>query len=159
MSCPDPLTPDTQEALRRLIADLGEPRLGIHEDGTEELKTWEQLWDQCQQAAAALASMQTSEKSACQECATARAAANSWKDELMRLKVDRSAIAPTVNDKRWRFLEHGCEWVAWRQRGSETAVTFDPTHVPTLQDMRATIDRQAEEQIALLRAGADRLKP
>lgn len=40
--------------LEKLIADLEEPRLGIHEDGTEELKTWEQLWDQCQAAAKAL---------------------------------------------------------------------------------------------------------
>lgn len=38
-----------------LIADLREPRLGIHEDGTEELKTWDQLWEQCQRAADALA--------------------------------------------------------------------------------------------------------
>lgn len=42
------------EGLRKLLADLEEPRLGIHEDGTEELKTWEALWQQCQDAAAAL---------------------------------------------------------------------------------------------------------
>lgn len=40
--------------IKKLIADLREPRLGIHGDGTEELKTWEQLWEQCQRAADAL---------------------------------------------------------------------------------------------------------
>jgi hypothetical protein len=40
--------------MNKLIANLREPRQGIHEDGTEELKTWEQLWEQCQEAAEAL---------------------------------------------------------------------------------------------------------
>lgn len=33
-------------------AGLEEPRQGIHEDGTEELKTWDQLWEENQLAAA-----------------------------------------------------------------------------------------------------------
>lgn len=40
----------------KLIADLEEPRVGIHEDGTEELKTWEQLFELCKAAAHALRS-------------------------------------------------------------------------------------------------------
>lgn len=37
--------------LAGLLVDLREPREGIHEDGTEELKSWDTLWDQCQKAA------------------------------------------------------------------------------------------------------------
>lgn len=38
-----------------LIERLQEPRAGVHEDGTEELKTWETLFAQCRDAADALA--------------------------------------------------------------------------------------------------------
>lgn len=37
-----------------LVARLIEPRAGIHEDGTEELKSWETLYEQCREAAAAI---------------------------------------------------------------------------------------------------------
>lgn len=40
-----------------LVLQLQEPRLGVHEDGTEELKTWEQLFKQCQDAARALSTL------------------------------------------------------------------------------------------------------
>lgn len=39
------------------IAELREPRQGIHEDGTEEMKTWDQLWEQCQRAAREIESL------------------------------------------------------------------------------------------------------
>src|SRR5258708_30541329 len=35
-----------------MVKRLHEPRQGIHENGEEEMKTWEQLWEQCQDAAA-----------------------------------------------------------------------------------------------------------
>lgn len=74
----------------------------------------------------------------------------------------RSAIQTPItdNDKRWRFLEHGCQWVSWIAHGKDQ-VSFDPRKVTGygghLQDMRATIDRQCEEQLALLKAEAARL--
>ena len=46
----------------------------------------------------AAAPVQPNDKVGCPDCATARAAANSWKDELMRLKVERSAITAGAAD-------------------------------------------------------------
>ena len=37
--------------VHELIGELREPRLGIHNDGTEELKDWGTLFDQCDKAA------------------------------------------------------------------------------------------------------------
>lgn len=43
--------------LGAFIAALKEPRQGVHADGTEEMKTWEQLWEQCQRAASEITSL------------------------------------------------------------------------------------------------------
>jgi hypothetical protein len=66
-------------------------------------------------------------------------------------------VAITDNDKRWRFLEHGCQWVSWAPTGGDT-VSFDPRDVKHLQAMRASADKTLHEQVALLRAEADAIE-
>lgn len=39
------------EHVRQFLAEIEEPRLGIHDDGTEEMKSWEHLWNNLQEAA------------------------------------------------------------------------------------------------------------
>ena len=47
----------SDKAHEDLIGRLQEPREGIHENGEEELKSWDTLWEQCQEAAKALAAV------------------------------------------------------------------------------------------------------
>lgn len=67
----------------------------------------------------------------------------------------------TDNDRRWRFLEHGCQWVSFTPIGGDTR-SFDPRFVSGyaghLEDMRATVDREAEKQLAILREGINAAK-
>lgn len=63
----------------------------------------------------------------------------------------------TDNDKRWRFLEHGCQWVSWTPIGGETH-SWDPRDVKHLQAMRESADKTLHEQVALLRAEAAALE-
>lgn len=81
--------------------------------------------------------------------------------EFIRDKLVPSATAPiTDNDERWRFLEHGCQWVSWIAHGKEQ-VSFDPRKVDGmggLVAMRTLIDEQTEEHIAFLRAEVERFK-
>lgn len=58
----------------------------------------------------------------------------------------------TQNDKRWRILEHGCQWVSWTPTGGETH-SFDPRDVKELKRMRAWADETIEKQLAILRDG------
>lgn len=60
-------------------------------------------------------------------------------------------------DRRWRFLEHGCQWVSWTPTGGET-VSFDPRDVKHLQAMRAKADETAAAHVKLLLDGAEKLK-
>ena len=52
---PDAAAPSQPDAPKGgavdFINQLLEPRAGVHEDGTEELKSWEVMWEQCQEAA------------------------------------------------------------------------------------------------------------
>ena len=64
----------------------------------------------------------------------------------------------TDNDRRWRHLEHGCQWVSWTETNGETH-SFDPRNVGTgyqgdLQSMRATADEQLERQVAKLKSAS-----
>lgn len=62
------------------------------------------------------------------------------------------ADAPiTGNDRRWRHLEHGCQWVSWTETGGETH-SFDPRHVPGLTAMRDLADEQSARHIAAMKA-------
>lgn len=63
----------------------------------------------------------------------------------------------TAEDKRWRFLEHGCQWVSWTPTGGET-VSFDPRDVKHLKGMRESADEMLHEQVAQLRAEAEELE-
>lgn len=68
-----------------------------------------------------------------------------------------SATAPiTDNDRRWRHLEHGCQWVSWTETGGATH-SFDPRHMTGLTHMRARADQQSAEHVKRLRDGADQL--
>ena len=78
--------------------------------------------------------------------------------QLLAIRLAPSAIgAPiTDNDRRWRHLEHGCQWVSWTETNGETH-SFDPRNVGTgyqgdLQSMRATADEQLERQVAKLKS-------
>lgn len=55
----------------------------------------------------------------------------------------------TDNDKRWRILEHGCQWVSWTPIGGETH-SFDPRDVGHLKQMRAWADETIAKQLAQL---------
>lgn len=63
----------------------------------------------------------------------------------------------TAEDKRWRFLEHGCQFVSWTPTGGET-VSFDPRDVKHLSAMREKADKTLSEQVAQLRAEAEELE-
>lgn len=78
-------------------------------------------------------------------------------DLLAAIKPASEKQAPiTDNDRRWRFLEHGCQWVSFTPIGGDTR-SFDPRIVSGyaghLQDMRETVDREAEKHLAILREG------
>lgn len=78
------------------------------------------------------------------------------------LKAARSATpAITDNDKRWRFLEHGCQWVSWTPINGQT-VSFDPRNLTgysgDLNDMRGQADIELRRHLAILRAAADNCK-
>lgn len=75
-----------------------------------------------------------------------------YRSQIVQLKTDAA---------RWRFLEHGCQWVSFTPSGGETR-SFDPRIVSGyaghLQDMRATVDAELAKQLALLKEGAENLK-
>lgn len=62
----------------------------------------------------------------------------------------------TDADRRWRHLEHGCEWVSWTETGGDTH-SFDPRHVPGLTHMRRTADEQSAKQVEAIKKEADAL--
>jgi hypothetical protein len=75
-------------------------------------------------------------------------------DEILKGYWERRAVQPegnalTDNDKRWRLLEHGCQWVSWTPTGGETH-SFDPRDVGHLKRMRAWADETITKQLALL---------
>lgn len=63
----------------------------------------------------------------------------------------------TQNDKRWRFLEHGCQWVSWTPINGRTR-SFDPRNLTgyegDLSDMRASADEELATQLKTLRDAA-----
>lgn len=78
------------------------------------------------------------------------------------IAADSESEAPiTDNDRRWRFLEHGCQWVSFTPIGGDTR-SFDPRIVSGyaghLGDMRATVDSEAEKQLAILKEGINAAK-
>lgn len=85
-----------------------------------------------------------------------------WTNEdlakLMRLRAMHATEAPiSQNDKRWRFLEHGCQWVSFIPTNGDQH-SFDPRVVSKapgvgLVHMREVADREMEKQLGILRAG------
>lgn len=73
-------------------------------------------------------------------------------DQIKDLPDTRPEAALTDNDKRWRILEHGCQWVSFTPTGGETR-SFDPRDVKHLEAMRAFADRVRAEQLEMLREG------
>ena len=73
-------------------------------------------------------------------------------EELNALLSETGRISE--NDKRWRILEHGCQWVSWTPTGGET-VSFDPRSVKYLQAMRKCADETSAKHVAILREGAN----
>lgn len=68
----------------------------------------------------------------------------------------------TDNDRRWRFLEHGCEWVSFIPIGGEQR-SFDPRVVTDspgvgVVAMRVCVDRWTEKHLAILREGINAAK-
>lgn len=104
-----------------------------------------------------------------EETAAAEQMAASLGDRASAMVIDNrrflAASAPaatariTDNDRRWRHLEHGCQWVSWTETGGETH-SFDPRNVTgfdgDLKHMRARADEQSARQVAmLLKSAAD----
>lgn len=86
-----------------------------------------------------------------------------YKDQLVRRIEERLSAPPeapciTENDKRWRILEHGCQWVSWTPIGGETH-SFDPRDVEHLKRMRAWADETIEKHLAILRDGISARSP
>ena len=80
------------------------------------------------------------------------------REDLLSLVSETQPI--TDNDKRWRFLEHGCQWVSWTPINGQT-VSFDPRNVTgyagDLIDMRGQADIELRKQLNTLREGAEAL--
>lgn len=66
--------------------------------------------------------------------------------------VPEQGEALTENDKRWRLLEHGCQWVSWTPIGGETH-SFDPRSLQQLKLMRTLADETIAKQLATLEEG------
>lgn len=78
---------------------------------------------------------------------------NGWRDAMRFVQsAAPEELGITQNDKRWRILEHGCQWVSWTPTGGETH-SFDPRDVKELKRMRAWADETIEKQLAILRDG------
>jgi hypothetical protein len=73
------------------------------------------------------------------------------------LAVSETRTPITDNDKRWRILEHGCQWVSFTPIGGETH-SFDPRDVRYLKAMRAFADEISAKQIAILREGIEQFR-
>lgn len=71
-----------------------------------------------------------------------------------------SSEADKRDAMRWRFLEHGCQWVSYIPTNGEQR-SFDPRNVTgyagDLQDMRCVADQEMEKQLSVLRDGAAKL--
>lgn len=68
----------------------------------------------------------------------------------------------TDNDRRWRFLEHGCQWVSFIPLNGEQR-SFDPRilsgYAGHLQDMRATVDAESTKHIKMLKDAIEQSRP
>jgi hypothetical protein len=74
------------------------------------------------------------------------------------LAVSEKQAPITDNDRRWRFLEHGCQWVSWTPINGQT-VSFDPRNSTgyrgDLKDMRGQDDIEIRKQLAILQERID----
>ena len=73
----------------------------------------------------------------------------------LAIKGLQPEAALTQNDKRWRILEHGCQWVSFCRIGGEQE-SFDPRDMKHLKGMRAAADEIIEKQLAVLREGIEK---
>jgi hypothetical protein len=68
----------------------------------------------------------------------------------------------TDNDRRWRFLEHGCQWVSFIPINGDQ-YSFDPRVVSKapgvgLTYMREVADHETEKHLAILREAINAAK-
>ena len=96
------------------------------------------------------------------ELAAANAEIETMQLEIIKLRGSYAAFAASAtpeisdNDRRWRFLEHGCQWVSWTPINGQT-VSFDPRNLTgysgDLNDMRGQADIELRKHLEILRAG------
>lgn len=90
-----------------------------------------------------------------------RLAAEKIVDEVRARNRELEAAPITDNDRRWRFLEHGCQWVSWVPiNGAQ--VSFDPRTLTgfsgDLNDMRGQADIEIRRHLYILQEGAAALE-
>ena len=78
-------------------------------------------------------------------------------DARIMLRTIPEQEALTENDKRWRLLEHGCQWVSWTPIGGETH-SFDPRSLQQLKLMRALADETITKHLKALEEGRKALE-
>jgi hypothetical protein len=82
-----------------------------------------------------------------------------WKAWQQAWEAALAKTPITENDLRWRFLEHGCQWVSFTPLGGQTRA-FDPRDVSAhgLLGLRKFVDDESAKQLTVLRAGAAELE-
>lgn len=71
---------------------------------------------------------------------------------------EQGTLPITDNDRRWRILEHGCQWISFAPLGGEDH-SFDPRGVPGLQAMRKFADEISERHIKMLKEAIEQSRP